>query len=50
MRSFHTRVAGIWNELPEEVVESGTVKTFERLLNRYLNEHGIKGYRINAGK
>lgn len=47
---FIQRVASIWTELPEKLIEAGTVTTFQRHLDRYLNEQSIEGYGFSAGK
>lgn len=31
---FMKRVGGVWNELPEEEVEAGTIATFNKHLDR----------------
>lgn len=36
-------VVGVWNVLPEEVVEAPTVTTAERHLNRCLEKTGQRG-------
>ena len=41
---FTQRVVCIWNELPKEVVEVGTIPTFERHLDRYMDRKGLEGY------
>ena len=38
------------NELPEVVVEAGTITTFKRHLDRYMDRKGLEGYGPNAGK
>ena len=40
----------VWNEMPEEVVEGGTMTTFKRHLDRYMDGKGLEGYGPNAGK
>eukprot|EP00061_Rhincodon_typus_P009951 g33847.t1 len=45
-----SKVVRIWNELPEEVVEAGTITTFNRHLDEYMNRKGLEGYGPNAGK
>lgn len=32
-----------WNELPEEVIEGGTILTFERYLDMDIERKGLKG-------
>ena len=36
-RLFTQRVVGEWNALPAEVVESESLGTFKRLLDRYMD-------------
>eukprot|EP00061_Rhincodon_typus_P004003 g21528.t1 len=40
----------VWNELPEEVVEAGTLITFERHLDGHMKRKDLEGYGPNAGK
>lgn len=47
---FTQRMVHMWNELLEEVVEAGTLTTFKRHLDRYLDRKGLEGYGPNAGK
>ena len=49
-RFFTQKVVGAWNALPEEVVEAGTLATFKRQLNGYVNREGIEGYRPSKGR
>lgn len=35
------RLVGVCNTLAEDVAEAGTVTTFNKLLDRYLNEEGV---------
>jgi len=39
-----------WNEFPEEMVEAGTMTTFKRHLDRYMDRKDLGGYGPNAGK
>lgn len=41
---------GIWNELAEEIVESGTITTFKIHLDRRMNKTGLVGHEPNVGK
>ena len=47
---FTQRVVGIWNSLPERVVEAGTLTTSQKHLDEQLKCHSIKGYGPSAGK
>ena len=47
---FTQRVVRVWDELPEEVVEAGTITTFKRHLDRYMDGKGLEGSGPNAGK
>lgn len=38
-----------WNQLPEEVVEAGTITTFKRYLDKYMDRKGLDGLGPNAG-
>lgn len=41
---FHTKVRrGMWNELPEEGVEAGTITTLKILLYSYMGRKGLEG-------
>jgi len=44
-KPFTQRVVGAWNVLPEEAVEAGTLVTFKRHLDGYMNREGIEGHR-----
>lgn len=47
---FTQRVGHIWNKLPEEVFEAGTLITFKRHLDRCMHWKDLEGYGPNAGK
>lgn len=49
LRETFSHKLGIWNVLPNEMSEAGGVTTIQRHLDRYSNEQGIDGYRVNAG-
>jgi len=40
---FTHRVVRVWNELPEEVVEAGTITTFQRHLDWYMDGERFRG-------
>ena len=40
--SFFFRVVDSWNALPDNIVQSPTIKTFESRLDKHLNNHAIK--------
>ena len=44
------RAAKVWNSLPESIVESQTVKIFERRLDEYWKEHEMKFNFTEDGK
>ena len=46
---FHQRMVSIWNELPEAVLEVGTILPFEKRLESYMGKMGTEGYGPNAG-
>ena len=46
---FSRRVVGVWKTLPEEVVEAGTLATFNWYLDGYMNREGIEGYGLSKG-
>jgi len=39
----------IWNELPEAVVEAGTIFFFKKHLDSYMGKVSIEGYGPSAG-
>ena len=39
----------VWNELPEAVVEAGTILSLKKHLGSYMGKIGIEGYGPNAG-
>ena len=43
-------MVGILNELSEEVVGTGTNRTFKRLLDWYMDKKGLEGYEPNTGR
>lgn len=45
---FTQRVVGVRNEQPEEVVDAGTIATFKKQLNRYMERTGLEGYGPNT--
>ena len=45
---FTPRVVSVWNELPEAVVETGTILSFKKHLGSYMGKIGIEGYETNA--
>eukprot|EP00061_Rhincodon_typus_P007850 g29948.t1 len=40
----------VWNKLPEELVEPGTITPFKIHLDGHMNRKGLEGYGPNAGK
>ncbi|XP_062906374.1 uncharacterized protein LOC134347835 [Mobula hypostoma] len=50
-RNFFTqRVVAVWNELPAEVVEVGSMLSFKVKLDSYMDRKGIEGYGLSAGR
>ena len=47
---FTQRVVSVWNELPEAVVEVGTILSFKKHLDSYMGKMGIEGYGPSAGQ
>ena len=39
----------VWNELPEVVLEAGTILSFKKRLDSYMGKMGNEGYGPNAG-
>ena len=46
---FTQMVVSVWNELPEAVVEAGTILSFKKHLDSYMGKMGIEGYGPNVG-
>ena len=46
---FTHRMVSVWNELPEVVVETGTILSFKKHSDSYMGKIGIEGYGPNAG-
>lgn len=42
-------VVGIWNEVPEDAVEAGTIIMPKRHLDRYMVRNSLGRYGANAG-
>lgn len=40
----------IWNELPEQIVEAGTITAFLRLLDMYIDRKRLEGCGQNMSK
>ena len=40
----------MWNELPDKVVNVGSLLTFKRNLYRFMDERGVEGYGTGAGQ
>ena len=47
---FTQRVVAVWNELPAEVVEAGSILTFKSKMDRYMDGKGMEGYGLSAGR
>ena len=47
---FTQRVVAVWNELPVEVVEAGSILSFKNKLDRYMDGKGMEGYGLSAGR
>ena len=41
---FTEREVNVWNALPGEVVEAGTIAAFKGHLDEYMNRMGMEGY------
>ena len=46
---FTQRVVAVWNELPVEVVEAGSILLFKKKLDRYMDRKGMEGYGLSVG-
>ena len=46
---FTQKMVHIWNELPEKVVEAGSIATFIKHFDKYMDGKGLEGYGPNAG-
>ena len=44
---FTHRLVSVWNELPEVVVEAGTILSIKKRLD--MGKMGIEGYEPNSG-
>lgn len=40
--TFHTESVDYMKQVPEEVVEMGTMVTFKRVIDRYMNSKGLE--------
>ena len=40
---FTQRMVSVWNELPEVVVDAGTILSFKKRLDSYMGKMGIEG-------
>ena len=40
----------MWNDLPAEVVEEGSILTFKSKVDRYMDGKGMEGYGLSAGR
>lgn len=51
---FTQRVVGVWNVLPEEVIEAGTNATFKKQLDKFIDNEqdraNVEGFALNADK
>ena len=47
---FTQRVVAVWNDLPAEVVEAGSILTFKSKVDRYMDGKGMEGYGLSAGR
>ena len=47
---FTQRVVAVWNGLPVEVVEAGSILLFKSKLDRYMDRRGLEGYGLSAGR
>ena len=47
-RFFTQRVVREWNALPAMVVDSATLGTFKRLLDRHMEDRQMKGYKLDG--
>ena len=47
---FTQRVVSVWNDLPVEVVEVGSILTFKSKVDRYMDGKGMEGYGLSAGR
>ena len=46
---FTQRVVRVWNELSEKMVEAGSIATFKKHLDKYMDGKGLEGYGPNVG-
>ena len=46
---FTQREVSVWNKLPEVVVEAGTILSFKKHLDSYMDKMGIERYGPNEG-
>ena len=42
-------MVSVWNELPEIIVEVGTILSFKKHLDSYMGKMDIEGYGPNVG-
>jgi len=47
-RFFTQRVVREWNALPAMVVDSATLGTFKRLLDRHMEDRQMKEYKLDG--